>query len=151
MQRLQIGLGDPSLPIGWYFLDDFASWFGQREEQIADIMAIAPRIENETPILKIAIAEAKFVSCQGYRAQAKKSAQQLQDTVLRVSRALDPEHHRLDRETWLHRLGDFMIEGIAPFDSLQTKEWDLHQWSDEVRQDKRPYRDCWVLSCLCPR
>ena len=138
MQRLQAGMGEPSQPIGWYFLDDFASWFGQREEQIADIMAIAPRIENETPILKIAIAEAKFVSSEGHRAQAKKSARQLQDTVSRVSRALDPKHQRIDKETWLHRLGDFMIEGMEPFDRLGTSSWDLHQWSDEVRQDKVP-------------
>ncbi|MBF4313338.1 hypothetical protein EAY03_26615, partial [Vibrio anguillarum] len=41
MEEIRNGLGDSNLPIGWYFLDDFASWFGQREEQIADIMAIA--------------------------------------------------------------------------------------------------------------
>jgi S-DNA-T family DNA segregation ATPase FtsK/SpoIIIE len=27
---------------GWYFLDDYAEWLGQREEQIADILAITP-------------------------------------------------------------------------------------------------------------
>lgn len=139
MQRLQAGLGYvPSEPIGWYFLDDFASWFGQQEEQIADIMAIAPRFEDGKPVLKIAIAEAKFVAADGYRAHAKKSARQLQDTVSRISRALDPNHRRIDRETWLHRLGDFMIEGMEPFGSTLSGGWDLHKWSDEVRQDKVP-------------
>ena len=138
MQRLHAGLGDSSLPVGWYFLDDFASWFGQREEQIADVMAIAPRIEDGKPVLKIAISEAKFVSSESHRTQAKKSARQLQDTVSRVSRALDPAHRRIDRETWLHRLGDFMIEGMEPFENLGTGGWDLHRWSDEVRQDKVP-------------
>jgi S-DNA-T family DNA segregation ATPase FtsK/SpoIIIE len=140
MQRLRAGLGDLDLPIGWYFLDDFASWFGQREEQIADIMAIAPRVENGNPVLKLAISEAKFVSSEGYRAHANKSSRQLLDTVARISRALDPKHKRIDRETWLNRLGDFMIEGMDPFDGVPIKGWDLHRWSDEVRQDNIPIK-----------
>ena len=138
MQRLQIGLNNSSLPIGWYFLDDFASWFAQREEQIADIMAIAPSEKDGTHILRIAISEAKFVASEGHRAHAKKSARQLQDTVSRISRALDPQHQRIDRKTWLHRLGDFMIEGMERFDNVGENGWNLHQWSDEVRQDNVP-------------
>ena len=34
--------------------------------------------------------------------------------MARISRALDPDHKRIDREIWLHRLGDFMIEEIEP-------------------------------------
>ena len=138
MEKIRSGLGGVDLPIGWYFLDDFASWFGQREEQIADIMAIAPRVENGKPVLKVVISEAKYVGSAGYRAQAKKSAKQLEETVARIGRALDPEHKRIDREIWLHRLGDFMIEGMKPFDDLdKLNGWDLHRWSDEVRR----YRD----------
>ena len=136
MQRLQAGLGDPSEPVGWYFLDDFASWFGQREEQIADIMAIAPRFDaGSKPVLRVALAEAKFVNSEGYRSHAKKSAQQLEVTLLRVARAFDPGRTRIDRESWLHRIGDFMIEGMEPFEDLSANAWDLHRWSDEVRQD----------------
>ncbi len=138
MEKTRNGLGDPSLPIGWYFLDDFASWFGQREEQIADIMAIAPRIVDGKPILKVAITEAKFVSSRGYRTQAKKSAKQLEETVARLGRAIDPNHKRIDREIWLNCIGDFMIEGMEPFDPALMHGWDLHKWSDEVRQDKIP-------------
>lgn len=138
MEKIRNGLGDSSLPIGWYFLDDFASWFGQREEQIADIMAIAPRIVGGQPVLKVAISEAKFVSSRGYRTQAKKSAKQLEETVARLGRAIDPNHKRIDREIWLNRIGDFMIEGMEPFDPALMNGWDLHKWSDEVRQDKIP-------------
>ncbi|MBF4317940.1 hypothetical protein EAY30_23980, partial [Vibrio anguillarum] len=136
MEEIRNGLGDSNLPIGWYFLDDFASWFGQREEQIADIMAIAPRIVDGQPVLKVAISEAKFVSSRGYRTQAKKSAKQLEETVARLGRAIDPNHKRIDRDIWLNRIGDFMIEGMEPFDSDLMNGWDLHKWSDEVRQDK---------------
>ena len=145
MQRLQTILGNPSLPVGWYFLDDFANWFGQHEEQIADIMAIAPSIEDGVPVLKLAISEAKFVASEGYRAHARKSARQLQDTVSRISRALDPQHRRIDRQTWLHRLGDFMIEGMEHFDSVKKNGWDLHRWSDEDTAGQGAYQDCWVL------
>ena len=139
MEKIRSRLGGEDFPLGWYFLDDFASWFGQREEQIADIMAIAPRTENGRPVLKVVISEAKYVGSAGYRAQAKKSAKQLEETVARIGRALDPKHKRIDRNAWLNLLGDFMIEGIKPFDdSDRLNGWDLHRWSDEVRQDRVP-------------
>ncbi|EMP54067.1 hypothetical protein MSNKSG1_16816 [Marinobacter santoriniensis NKSG1] len=138
MEKIQRSLGGRNQPIGWYFLDDFASWFGQREEQIADIMAIAPRIIDGKPVLKVAISEAKFVTSGGYRAQAKKSAKQLEETVARLGRAIEPKHTRIDRDIWLNRIGDFMIEGMDPFDPASMNGWDLHRWSDEVRLDGVP-------------
>ncbi len=134
MEFIKSSLGDHSLPIGWYFLDDYASWFGQREEQIADIMAIAPHMEDGEPILRIAIAEAKFVGSNAYKIQAKKSAKQLEETISRVGRALDVRH-RIDRESWLHRLGDFIINGMEPFEPKSPNDWDLHKWSRNVRED----------------
>ena len=135
MQLLRSSLVASSLPIGWFFLDDFASWFGQREEQIADVMAITPGIMRKKPVLKIAISEAKFVNSLNYMAQARKSAKQLRETVARITRALDPSKKRIDREMWLYRIGDFMIEGMAAFNKKIPIDWDLHRWSDEVRQD----------------
>ena len=38
---------------GWYFLDDYAEWLGQREEQIADILALTP---EQTPDGKLQLA-----------------------------------------------------------------------------------------------
>lgn len=138
MEQIRSLLGGNDLPFGWYCLDDFASWFGQREEQIADIMVIAPRLVDDKPILKVAISEAKFVASNGYRSQAKKSAKQLEETIARLSRALDPQHRRIDRQIWLNCLGDFMIEGMEPFGPEKINGWDLHKWSDEVRQDRVP-------------
>lgn len=138
MELLKSIIGNHSLPIGWYFLDDYASWFGQSEEQIADIMAIAPRIEEGKHVLQIAISEAKFVGSSGYTGHAKKSAKQLEETISRVRRALDPSHNRIDRESWLNRLGDFIINGMEPFDTTHSDEWSIHRWSDEIRQDNVP-------------
>ena len=138
MGKIRSILGGENLPLGWYFLDDCASWFGRPEEQIADLMAIAPRIENGSPVLKVAISEAKFISSKEYRAQAKRSAKQLIETVACIGRALDPKHQRIDRHIWLHHLGNFMIDGMKPFDSEKLNNWDLHKWSEKVRADKVP-------------
>ncbi|MEW8030197.1 MAG: FtsK/SpoIIIE domain-containing protein, partial [Candidatus Thiodiazotropha sp.] len=135
MCEIENSLGSSDFPTGWYFLDDFASWFGQKEEQIADIMAISPKVIDGEHCLLVCISEAKYVASKGYKSHAKKSAKQLEETVARISRALDPERRRIDRDIWLHRLGDFMLEGMEPFSSHITGGWDLHRWSDEVRQD----------------
>lgn len=136
MSQIKSSLSDSEGVIGWYFLDDFASWFGQREEKIADIMAITPIVENGRPILKIVISEAKFVTSDNYKAQARQSAKQLEETVARLSRAFKADQRRIDREIWLNLIGDLMIEGLSRFDDGKTLAgWDLHRWSDEVRQD----------------
>ncbi|MDE2826740.1 MAG: FtsK/SpoIIIE domain-containing protein [Bacteroidota bacterium] len=135
MEMIKSSIGNRSLPIGWYFLDEYASSFGQREEQIADIMAIAPRIEDGKRVLRIAISEAKFVGSNGYQSHARKSAKQLEETISRLRRAIDPRHNRIDRNLWLHLIGDFIIDGMKAFDGSLFDGWDLHRWSDEVRQD----------------
>jgi len=140
MTRLTRALGGTDRHTGWYFLDDFASWFGQREEQIADIMAIAPRVEDDAPILTLAITESKFVGSQGYQTHKKKSARQLAETVARLTRALHPDKRRIDREAWLHRIGDLMLEGMEPFDDAPVADWNLQRWSEETRADRVPIR-----------
>ena len=70
--------------------------------------------------------------------QAVSGKPKLEETVLRLGRALDPQGARIDRELWLHRIGDFMIEGMQPFDPEILGGWDLHKWSEEVRLDHVP-------------
>ena len=133
MERLRRILQVNGLYIGWYFLDDFATWFGQKEEKIADIMAIAPCIKDGRRILKLAISEAKYVASKGYQTHGRKSAQQLAETFNRISRALNPERSRIDKDVWLHRIGDLMIENMEPSNDLPVGGWSLHKWSEEVR------------------
>ncbi len=45
-RMLRDDLGTDQL-IGWYFLDDYASWLGQREQQIADLLAICPQVAED--------------------------------------------------------------------------------------------------------
>lgn len=139
MERIRTALGseDPR-HLGWYFLDDFATWFGQKEEQIADILAIAPQECEGAPLLKLAISEAKFVSADGHQKHKTTSSEQLSQTARRISRALDPNLRRIDREVWLHRIGDLMIEAMEPFDDRPIAKWTLQQWSEAVREGRVP-------------
>ena len=138
MERLRRSLKVEDKYIGWYFLDDFATWFGQKEQQIADIMAIAPYFENGEHSLRLVISEAKYVGSRGYQTHRKKSAQQLRETVERISNALDPRKNRIDKDIWLHRIGDLMLENIELFDNAPVGSWGLHKWSEGVRSGSVP-------------
>jgi DNA segregation ATPase FtsK/SpoIIIE, S-DNA-T family len=100
---------------GWYFLDDYADWLGQREEQIADILALSPE-QPQTPDSKlrlaIIIAESKYIDASGLAAKRKESQKQLRDTVRRINDAIFGNPERLDRELWLARLSDLILDGV---------------------------------------
>lgn len=98
---------------GWYFLDDYADWLGQREEQIADIMALSPEQTPEGRLrLAVVISEAKYIDAANLAAKRKESQKQLRDTVNRVEQALFGDPKRLDRELWLARLSDMILDGV---------------------------------------
>lgn len=111
--------------VGWYFLDDYASWLGQKEEQIADILALCPAELNGEPYLKVLVSEAKFVDAKGFSEAKKNSQKQLRDTVNRMQKALFGSPDRLDRDLWLSRLSDLLNEGIelSHGSSLSIERW----------------------------
>ena len=116
---------------GWYFLDDYAEWLGQREEQIADILALAP---EETPDgtlhLAVIVSESKYIDHASLSAKRKESQKQLRDTVRRINDAIFGDPKRLDRELWLSRFSDLMLSGIQfPANS----PIDLAAWRQAVR------------------
>jgi DNA segregation ATPase FtsK/SpoIIIE, S-DNA-T family len=117
-------------PIGWYFLDDYASWLGQKEGQIADIMAISPQYVNEEPVLKVIISEAKYIDIAGLADARKTSQNQLRQTVDRIADALFISPGRLDRDLWLARLSDLLLDGIE-FNS--DNKLNIEQWREEIR------------------
>lgn len=117
---------------GWYFLDDYAEWLGQREEQIADILALTPK---ETPDgklqLAVIISEAKYIDVASLATKRKESQKQLRDTVRRINDAIFGDPKRLDRDLWLSRFSDLMLNGIQfPANS----PIDLAAWRRAVRE-----------------
>jgi S-DNA-T family DNA segregation ATPase FtsK/SpoIIIE len=117
---------------GWYFLDDYAEWLGQREEQIADILMLSPEQTTEGQLqLAVTIAESKYIDVANLAPKRKESQKQLRDTVRRINDALFGDPKRLDRELWLSRFSDLMFNGIQfPANS----PIDLAAWRRAVRE-----------------
>ena len=116
---------------GWYFLDDYAEWLGQREEQIADILALAPEATQDGELqLAVIILESKYIDCASLSAKRKESQKQLRDTVRRINDAIFGDPKRLDRDLWLSRFSDLLLNGIQfPANS----PIDLAAWRRAVR------------------
>lgn len=121
--------------IGWFFLDDYASWLGKKEEQIADILALCPKEVNGNYYLQVIITECKYVDRKSLANSKKTSKKQLRDTVLRINNALFGSPIRLDRDLWLARISDMLVEGVEfPSDSSLS----LEEWREGIRNGKIP-------------
>ncbi|MFZ1005899.1 MAG: hypothetical protein WAN65_03625, partial [Candidatus Sulfotelmatobacter sp.] len=134
---------------GWYFLDDYSQWLGQKEEQIADILAIAPQ-EDEGGQLKLTVivSEAKYIDASGLGQKRKESQKQLRDTVNRINEAIFGNPERLDRALWLSRLSDLILDGIQVPSSSPLK---LTEWRRAIREGRceisiRAYSHVFVCS-----
>jgi S-DNA-T family DNA segregation ATPase FtsK/SpoIIIE len=107
---------------GWYFLDDYAEWLGQREEQIADILALAPEQTADGELqLAVTIAESKYIDAANLATKRKESQKQLRDTVRRINDAVFGDPKRLDRELWLSRFSDLMLSGIPLCPEIRSR------------------------------
>ena len=115
---------------GWYFLDDYAEWLGQREEQIADLMIVSPEETEDGLLLSIVVSEAKYIDGASLASKKKESRKQLRDTVRRIYEALFGNPDRLDRELWLARLSDLVLDGVL-FSAGQAPQ--VSQWRRDIR------------------
>ena len=100
--------------VAWFLLDDYAEWLGQKEEGIADILGLNLVIgEDGTPRLRAIVTEAKYVDQSGAAEASRKSRSQLRQTVARIDDALFGDPGRLDRDLWLSRIADLLLDGTA--------------------------------------
>ncbi len=117
---------------GWYFLDDYASWLGQREEQIADILALSPETDSKGNMrLAVVISESKYIDHSGLSAKRKESQKQLRQTIERLTKALFGDPGRLDRDIWLSRFSDLVLNGIH---FPANAELRLSRWRRAIRE-----------------
>lgn len=99
--------------IGYYFLDDYSEWLGQREEQMADLLILCPEIlPSGQRRLSLIVTEAKYIQEMSLGDKRKESQKQLRDTVRRIREALFGDPERLDRDLWLARFSDLLLSGI---------------------------------------
>lgn len=121
---------------GWYFLDDYANWLGQKEEQIADILALSPEIaEDGSRRLAVVISESKYVDYASLSVKRKESQKQLRQTIDRIEKALFGDPGRLDRDIWLSRFSDLVLNGIHFPANAQL---DLSKWRRDIRDGNCP-------------
>lgn len=98
----------------FFLLDDYADWLAQRESRIADILALSVEEVDEGIRLRITVVESKYVAADG-AAEAKRSSKaQLMATLSTFRAALFGDPGRLDRDVWLSRLADLLIDAEIP-------------------------------------
>jgi S-DNA-T family DNA segregation ATPase FtsK/SpoIIIE len=100
-----------SSPIACFFLDDYAAWLGQSEAGIADLLFISFD-PTEPSKIRVVVTEAKYVGSASVSDSSKKSRRQVEATVGRINDALFENPGRLDRDLWLSRLSDLLLDAV---------------------------------------
>jgi DNA segregation ATPase FtsK/SpoIIIE, S-DNA-T family len=119
---------------GWYFLDDYADWLGQQEQQIADLLALSPRTAPDGSMTLLAVlTEAKYIEAANLAAKRKESAKQLRDTLRRMAGGVMGLPTRLDRDVWLARLSDLLVDGMTVHGGAPL---DLTDWRRAIREGR---------------
>lgn len=98
----------------YFLLDDYASWLSQPESRIADILAINVEEKEEEIRVVISIVESKYSGADGLAAARRGSKDQLLQTLDKFREALFGDPGRLDRDVWLARLADMLIDAEIP-------------------------------------
>jgi S-DNA-T family DNA segregation ATPase FtsK/SpoIIIE len=98
----------------FFLLDDYADWLAQKESRIADILGLCVEEGQDGPVLHVAVVESKYVAFGG-AAEAKRSSKaQMLATLATFRAALFGDPGRLDRDVWLARLADLLIDADIP-------------------------------------
>ncbi|MBG6223353.1 S-DNA-T family DNA segregation ATPase FtsK/SpoIIIE [Janthinobacterium sp. CAN_S1] len=98
----------------FFLLDDYADWLAQRESRIADILALCVEEVDDKIRLRITVVESKYVNADGAAEARRSSKAQLMATLTTFRAALFGDPGRLDRDVWLSRLADLLIDAEIP-------------------------------------
>ncbi len=121
--------------VAWFLLDDYAEWLGQREQGLADILALSVGQDaSGGATLRAIVTEAKYVSADGSAEARRGSRQQLRQTVHRIEDALFGDPGRLDRDLWLSRIADLLLDGTTALGQSSA----LESVRDGVRRGAAP-------------
>lgn len=98
----------------YFLLDDYASWLSQPESRIADILALNVEEKDEGIRVVISVVESKYIAADGLAKARRESKDQLLATLGMFREALFGDPGRLDRDVWLARLADMLIDADIP-------------------------------------
>lgn len=113
-EEFQASANGRQILTAYFLLDDYASWLSQPESRIADILALNVEEHEETVRVVISIVEAKYVGADGVAQARRGSKDQLLATLGMFREALFGDPGRLDRDIWLARLADMLIDADIP-------------------------------------
>ncbi|MGK5065567.1 FtsK/SpoIIIE domain-containing protein [Janthinobacterium sp. LB3P112] len=98
----------------FFLLDDYANWLAQKESRIADILGLCVEERDDGLHLHVAVVECKYVGGDGVAEARRSSKAQLLATLSTFRAALFGDPGRLDRDVWLSRLADMLIDADIP-------------------------------------
>ena len=113
-EEFKAAAGKGQVLTAYFLLDDYARWLSQPESRIADILAINIVEQDETVRVVISIVESKYVAADGLAKARRDSKDQLLATLGMFREALFGAPGRLDRDVWLARLSDMLIDADIP-------------------------------------
>lgn len=111
--RLCGGVDSRSIQV-FFLLDDYASWLAQRENRIADLLGLCVEESSDGIRLHLVVVESKYVSATNVADARRSSKTQLLATLSTLRDALFGDPGRLDRDLWLARLADLLVDAIIP-------------------------------------
>lgn len=113
-QEFRTETNDYQALTAYFLLDDYARWLSQPESRIADILALNLEEHEEVIRVVISIVESKYVDSDGLAKARRDSKDQLLATLGMFREALFGDPGRLDRDVWLARLADMLIDAEIP-------------------------------------
>lgn len=113
-EEFKASAGGGQVLTAYFLLDDYASWLSQPESRIADILALNVEEREEGVRVVISIVESKYVGADGLAKARRDSKDQLLATLGMFREALFGDPGRLDRDVWLARLADMLIDSDIP-------------------------------------
>ena len=113
-EEFRSAAGGGQVLTAYFLLDDYASWLSQPESRIADILALNVEEREEGVRVVISIVESKYVAADGLAKARRDSKDQLLATLSMFREALFGDPGRLDRDVWLARLADMLIDADIP-------------------------------------
>ncbi|MFZ5697535.1 MAG: FtsK/SpoIIIE domain-containing protein [Pseudomonadota bacterium] len=113
-EEFRVAAGGGQVLTAYFLLDDYATWLSQPESRIADILALNVEESEEGVRVVISIVESKYVAADGLAKARRDSKDQLLATLGMFREALFGDPGRLDRDVWLARLADMLIDADIP-------------------------------------
>jgi S-DNA-T family DNA segregation ATPase FtsK/SpoIIIE len=133
--NLLLGSEAQEFRAAWFFLDDVAPWLSLDGSR-ADLLGVCFAMIEAGPVIRLVVAEAKFVGQAGLSEQRHRSLEQLVATFGNLHQRLVARDGTVDPSMWRNRLADLVLEHIDPFDQIGGRP--SAQWLADLRAPETP-------------